>query len=125
MKGCERETRTGRSLWCDLHYRRARKGLDMDAPPRRGPGEPRPPCCLPWCERPARALGLCRLHWERQRTGKRLNDDLRVMRPGSPCSVEGCEETYIARGLCPMHYKRVERGIPLDLPKGTKRRKAA
>ena len=64
-------------------------------------------------------------HYQRQRNGTRLNADYRVMRPGAPCSVGGCEEPYIARGLCRMHYKRVERGVPLGLPKGARRRRAA
>ena len=125
MKGCDRETRSGRALWCELHYRRAQRGADMNAPPKRGPGEPPPPCCLPWCERPGRALGLCTLHYQRQHYGKRLADDVRVMRPGTPCSVEGCEEPYIARGMCSFHYHRAVRGVPLGLPKGARRRKAA
>ena len=116
MKECERAPRTGRALWCELHYRRAQRGADLHAPAKRGPGEQPPPCCLPFCERPARALGLCWLHYHRQRNGTRLNAPYRVIKPGRICSVDGCGYPYVARGFCGTHYKRWHTGRVLDAP---------
>ncbi len=73
-------------------------------------------CSIDGCDRIHCALGLCRLHWDRQRRGIPMHGKVRVKqypvgaRPRvDPCSVHGCERLIFNAGtrLCAMHYSRL------------------
>ena len=68
-------------------------------------------CTVENCERPAKSLGLCGMHHQRQwRLGATNLPD----RPRVTCSVEGCPTVAKAQGYCPKHYERLRRhGDPL------------
>ena len=108
--GCERKV-TARG-YCDMHYRRLRRGGDMDAPlPDRNRG-----CDIEWCERLHYAGGLCRMHYHRRLRGADMNAVPQVHQKGRLCSVDGCDRPHSARGYCVAHYGRWLRGLSVDLP---------
>lgn len=63
--------------YCESHYRRWQKGLDLDAPwgptaKRTGP-KPVRFCSVESCDRPLYAKDLCREHYRRNREGRPLD----------------------------------------------------
>lgn len=52
-------------------------------------------CSIEGCEKPAKARGWCRAHYNRW-----YKDQTQ------PCSVEGCNRPRMARGWCDAHYRR-------------------
>lgn len=60
--GCDRPKNTGGL--CQMHYKRKRKGYDMDAPPRRR-SRKHDVCTVDGCEREHAAHGLCSMHHKR------------------------------------------------------------
>lgn len=98
---------------CGAHYQRYRRGLrgaDLEAPLREKVRHQADECLVDGCDRPPVGLGLCRLHYWRQRNwGHTGSADPRT--PSDPfCSVEGCDKPRQARGLCPTHYQRWRAG---------------
>lgn len=71
------------------------------------------------CERPKSTLGLCHMHYLRQRRGADM--DAPVRRPRGlgvrACSRDGCDELARALGMCQFHYDRTRRGLPVDAPR--------
>lgn len=73
-------------------------------------------CSISDCDRPMRARGWCKHHWQRwSRHGDPLGGGpARVPSTGS-CSVVGCDRADKAHGLCPAHYSKWWRcGDPLS-----------
>jgi hypothetical protein len=71
------------------------------------------------CRRPHYALGLCTMHYGRQKAGMPLDAPLRApcgLTPEGECIVEGCNRQQRARGYCMAHYQRQRLGIPLAGP---------
>lgn len=70
-------------------------------------------CSIDECERPAKNMGFCAMHYMRLR---RNGDPLLGARktPGE-CSAEECDRTAESRGFCVMHYKRMKRNGTLGL----------
>lgn len=62
---CERETRSARALYCEMHYYRLRRTGKLTARPwaARTPG----PCSVGDCENPAQDVGMCFKHAARMR----------------------------------------------------------
>jgi hypothetical protein len=56
------------------------------------------------CDRRAVVDGLCRLHYARRRTGKKLSDYIRVVDPLRSCNVDGCDGKHYGAGFCRRHY---------------------
>jgi hypothetical protein len=78
----------------------------------------RGPCSVTSCEKPVRSLGLCEMHYMRQRRHGDVHVVKRVrMYAGQLCSIEGCEKKARARELCSFHWQRQWKGTPLDQPK--------
>jgi HNH endonuclease len=71
-------------------------------------------CEFDGCDRVHYARGLCNLHWQRQRAGRRLDAPVRLVAVTVRfCRVERCDRVAIARGYCSPHYRRVlARGDP-------------
>lgn len=104
IPGCDRETRA-KGL-CVVHYRRQRRGLNMEKPPPE-----RVACSVEGCDRDADSRGLCSRHWRRyERTG---TTDLlpRKREAGAtgtrPCTI--CGKPTVALGLCWRHYQQQRR----------------
>lgn len=94
--------------WCSMHYSRFLRHGD--------PLWTRAQRICEWenCETPAWGLGLCPLHYTRQRRGMPMDAPRRTRRYTSQvCAEPGCERKAQARGLCTMHYlpmRRTETG---------------
>lgn len=70
---------------------------------------PQSTCSIPGCDKPADSLGLCLLHYTRQR---RHGDPLATAYDAGRaliCSVDGCEKHAVTRGWCHTHYNRWKR----------------
>jgi len=67
-------------------------------------------CIKDGCDRPAKARGVCNMHYLRDRTAGRL-DELPRYRPQYPrvCTEPDCDRPCIAKGFCTMHYSRSRR----------------
>jgi len=70
------------------------------------------------CGRPARAWGMCQMHWSRWR---KSGDPYWIEPKGKPfkyaptCSVDGCEKPHHARSFCTKHLARFQKhGDPLN-----------
>ena len=73
-------------------------------------------CSIKGCPRPAKAKGLCRIHYDRTRRGstdmrpeKMACWDTRQRPQHEPCKVEGCGKKYHALGYCRHHYENFQR----------------
>jgi 5-methylcytosine-specific restriction endonuclease McrA len=117
---------------CSLHYDRMRHHVDMDArigsrkdsltfsspegAERRCPatfeGEP--------CPRPVTTLGLCALHYQRERNGADMDAPVGIPRSEPICSatIDGnpCDRPHSAEGLCQGHRSRRDTGADMDAP---------
>ncbi len=67
------------------------------------------PCAVDGCSTPARAVGLCNLHWQRNnRYGSYENPERDVI--NGECAVDKCARTSQCRAnglsVCLLHYKR-------------------
>lgn len=63
--------------------------------------------------------GLCKLHYHRSRSGKAMDDPVRMKRiPGAICRMDDCvQPVYVAQsGLCNVHYLRLRRKGDADAP---------
>lgn len=103
-----------RSL-CRSHYERRRLyGDPLASAPETRPWRGQP-CRVEGCDRPNRALGLCKLHVQRAyaHDGDPLGEHYR-----SPqlCAVPDCDRASRASGLCQPHYIRQRNGQVLDAP---------
>jgi len=65
-------------------------------------------CEVPGCEKPHRAKGKCRKHYERIAEADRNK--------AKSCSVPGCTGKHLAGGYCSGHYKRARDGRDLTQP---------
>lgn len=69
------------------------------------------------CDKPARALGLCSGHYQRQRHGKDIDTPLATRDGIRPeCSVAGCDRDARTHAMCKMHAERLRMGRPLEPP---------
>ena len=100
--------------WCNAHYIRQRKGMDMDAPVKaRNEGRS---CSQAGCQGPARAGGLCSMHAQRLRNGKDLDAPPQQPAKGRKCNYNKCGRPVIGIGLCSAHYQRNMKGTDMDAP---------
>lgn len=91
-----------RSGYCEMHYRRAKDGRDMDTPPKGTLAS----CVIPDCDRKPFARGLCQMHHLRKQKGQPLGDG-RTRKPAQGnCIAEGCDQRARSQQLCQMHLQR-------------------
>lgn len=67
-------------------------------------------CSITGCDRPAHSKGMCKAHYERQRTKKDpgpASVRARASVRNPVCTVGGCEAPHKAHGLCSTHYSRM------------------
>ena len=96
---CERNAHT--LGYCVAHYKRHRKGRDMNAPFKGVPIK----CSVPSCHRDAIAKGLCNAHYIRAKNGTEMNRAIRKREVGRRCSAPGCGRKHMAQGFCANHYR--------------------
>jgi hypothetical protein len=63
-------------------------------------------CAVIGCERVAKVMGLCGMHYQRKRTHGDPLILLRVAKYSTSCSVAGCLTKARKRGWCNKHYSR-------------------
>lgn len=68
-------------------------------------------CAVSGCDRPVRALGMCRPHYRRLKETGDVRADIPIAKqvrhaPGASCAVEGCERPRKTKQWCHMHYRR-------------------
>ena len=99
--GCDRiRTALG---YCDMHYRRMRRGQNLDDPvPQRNRT-----CDISWCNRKHYAVGLCKMHYFRKRRGADMDKVPQFHGKGRLCEVECCTRPHFARGFCDCHYGKI------------------
>jgi hypothetical protein len=67
-------------------------------------------CSVEGCERPFYARELCNTHYNRQRAGVPLDQEVKGRGRGTGvCQVDGCTTHAFARGWCQRHYYRWKR----------------
>lgn len=70
-------------------------------------------CTVEWCDRIAKATGLCGMHYQRRYNG--LDMDAPPGRLGlRKCTAPGCLRKHEAKGYCKIHYLRLNAGYPLE-----------
>lgn len=62
-------------------------------------------CSVDGCDRPVGGRGLCKMHWQQDKTAN-----------GPRCTVEDCETGQRAKGLCVKHLQRMNKYGTTDLP---------
>lgn len=74
VKSCSRPVRK-RASYCDAHYQRVRKGMDLEKPlvVRTLPGQCPATCTHPGCERKHYSAGMCQFHYHRRYMGRDLD----------------------------------------------------
>ncbi len=66
-----------------------------------------PECSIQDCPLAVVALGLCRLHYERDKRGAPVDGSrTRTLREERECAVDGCERMQRTRDWCAPHYSR-------------------
>ena len=107
---------------CPMHYYRARRGTDMDAPPKFSGPENGDECSWPGCDKPPVAKrggdGLCSAHRWRKANGKDMDAPIepRMVAMGRTCTVDWCDRPVAWGGLCRAHAVRKQRGKDMDTP---------
>ncbi len=110
--GCDLPTKS--AGWCNAHYIRQRKGMDMDAPVKaRNKGIS---CSQDGCQQPARAKGLCSMHAQRLRHGRDLDAPAQQPAKGKKCNYNQCGRPVAGNGWCNAHYLRMRNGKDMDTP---------
>lgn len=97
---CERERRA--LGYCFAHYKRHRKGQDMDAPFKGAPQK----CKALSCHREALAKGYCNAHYIRLANGSDMLAAIRKRSATGVCDVPGCGRKHMGHGLCANHYRQ-------------------
>jgi hypothetical protein len=69
-----------------------------------------PVCTVDGCDRPHKARGLCRAHFQRQLAHGDPGPAEIGRYGGGTCSVEGCERPAHSLGMCKKDYDRQRRG---------------
>lgn len=98
--------------YCNPHYRRSLKGMDMSVPvrPLLNQKKSMGVCSVNGCWRDARTLGgLCQTHERRQRGGEPLDMPVRERARGTLCAIEGCNRGTHGGEYCANHYARIKR----------------
>lgn len=114
--------------FCDKHYNRMRKGLDMQAESLTWKWKPNDPryrnknvtCKIEGCNGKYYAKGYCHTHYaDFLRNGTSVYKPIEPIRP---CIVNGCKELAKSSKsfLCKFHYQRFRDGVELERPKGVK-----
>jgi hypothetical protein len=68
-----------------------------------------PVCTVDGCDRPHKAHGLCRAHFQRQLVHGGPGRAEIGRYGGGTCSVDGCERLAHSRGMCKRCYDRERR----------------
>ena len=67
-------------------------------------------CSVAGCDRPHKARGYCRAHYEQlYRLGFATPRPIRRRAAGRLCSVPGCSRPHCKRDYCQLHYNRLVR----------------
>ena len=82
----------------------------MDAPL---PAEREKWCSVEGCNEARYSLGLCRLHYQRQRQGKPFGDP-KHSKSRRPCAAGGCDGRLQSGGYCAKHAYRHKHGLPME-----------
>jgi hypothetical protein len=65
-------------------------------------------CEFSGCDRPHKAKGYCRSHWEQSKRGSVLHEIRPCRYRGNPryekCGVDGCAAAPVGKGFCYTHY---------------------
>ncbi len=81
---------------------------------------PKRTCTISGCDKDFYALGLCAMHWKRQRVtghpGGPSPTKISRVPAGSRCEVDGCDKAIKCRNLCGTHYQRTLRHGSVVLP---------
>jgi len=86
--------------FCLLHYKRFRRGSDMDRPPR---GTLKS-CTVDGCNRPILAMGLCNAHYIRKRKGADITSP--IWERKIVCVECGAKINHGGQGRCQFHYRQ-------------------
>lgn len=98
--------------YCDLHYRRLRRGQNLDDPlPQRNRT-----CDIGWCDRIHFVGGHCKMHHARLLRGTDMNKRPQIHERGRKCQVQGCGRPHTSKGYCEAHYARSRRGGDITKP---------
>jgi hypothetical protein len=103
--GCERPLLA--KSYCTVHYDRAKRGADMDAPVRRYDRQGIA-CLTNGCGRKPQARGMCISCYHAAKYRGEIGEVL--------CAAAGCGRVARTAGYCGMHYARRSTGRPLDAP---------
>lgn len=76
-------------------------------------------CSVEFCDRQAKAKGLCAAHRRQQVNGKPFTP-IRVVDRRTRCSFDGCPNPKKSTGLCQPHYMQAYKGYPLSPVKSMK-----
>lgn len=113
--GCERPHHA--SGWCQTHYDRSRRGIDMDKPINQYRVGGSEQCQHEGCELPRYAKGWCAVHYQRSLRGTDMNKPVRASsKVTRVCTVPGCGRPRVANGLCNTHNNRQRRGTDMNKP---------
>lgn len=66
-------------------------------------------CTIAGCHKPPVARELCRMHYERWRTGRELTDPPGWTLNDTTCKAAGCDKRPRCHDLCDAHYRRNRR----------------
>ena len=69
-------------------------------------------CRVKGCRREVVSTGLCVTHKNRERAGRPLEGEIRIMNATPICTAPDCYRPHAARGLCQVHWKRTRDGKP-------------
>lgn len=104
FEGCTGTVHSG--YYCPTHYSQRKKTGEMRPIKYIRPGGK---CGEPDCDRPHKARGLCRRHYEAAQS--------RGDFPVRLCSVDGCSQRSRKRGMCATHYAQARRRGEIEGPK--------
>ena len=71
-------------------------------------------CSIDGCDEEHKALGFCKLHYDRHRRGSKMDAPTPKKSEIRYCEYEECEEKHYALGFCVFHYKRFKMGTKMD-----------
>ena len=110
VEGCDRIARSmKRGAMCSAHSSARDKGLEIRPGPPRKLHPRNIVCSVEGCSRHARALGLCRNHWDYNKSAGQTS-----------CGVETCTRKPFCQGWCTAHYGRWRKtgDVQADKPLG-------
>ena len=111
--------------YCNAHARRynANGLVGIDAPMTRSKNHVPTLCCIPKCEKFARANKMCGGHYTRAKKGMPMPSPL--PKPYYGCKIPKCVNPHCCQGYCLSHYRRLTGAVdlPLTAPLGTQKKR--